>query len=146
MDPGPPGSGSLNHQAILRKTVISTVLWLLYDFLSLKTDINVPSNSKKQENFRIRICNSDVRIRGSLSGSLPKCHGSTTLTTFSISSKLFAAFWKSFNKETISMRIQVCESYESLPPPPQKKCPDATRPKFQPCLTFRTFYLRCCER
>jgi hypothetical protein len=25
-----------------RKTLISTVLWLLYDFLSMKTDVNVP--------------------------------------------------------------------------------------------------------
>jgi hypothetical protein len=55
-----------------KKNVDSTVLWLLYDFLSSKTDVNVPSNSKKQENFRIRF--SVVRIRGS--GSVSKCHGS----------------------------------------------------------------------
>ncbi len=42
------GSGSYHHQAkIVRKTLISTVLWLLYDFLSLKNDVNVPV-------FRIR--------------------------------------------------------------------------------------------
>ncbi len=34
---GSPGSGSFYHQAkIVRKTLIPTVLWLFYDFLSLK--------------------------------------------------------------------------------------------------------------
>jgi hypothetical protein len=43
-DSNPVGSGygSFNHQAkIVRKTLISTVLWLLYDFLSLKNVVNV---------------------------------------------------------------------------------------------------------
>jgi hypothetical protein len=52
---GPPGSGSgsqrygsFHHQAkILRKSLISVVLWLFYD--SLKSDVNVSSKSKKQE-------------------------------------------------------------------------------------------------
>ncbi len=36
------GSGSLYHQTkIVRKTLITTVFRLLYDFLSLKNDINV---------------------------------------------------------------------------------------------------------
>ncbi len=53
---GPPGfpSGSVSHQygsgsgsyyhlaKIVRKTLISTVLQLLYDFLSWKTNVNVP--------------------------------------------------------------------------------------------------------
>ncbi len=44
------GSGSLYHQAkIVRKTLIYTVLWLLYDFLSLKNDVNVTSKSNKQK-------------------------------------------------------------------------------------------------
>ncbi len=35
--------GSFHHQAkIIRKTLIYNVLWLLYDFLSLKNDVNVP--------------------------------------------------------------------------------------------------------
>ncbi len=43
------GSGSSQHQAkIVRKTFISTVCRLLYDFLSLKNDVNVPV-------FRIRL-------------------------------------------------------------------------------------------
>jgi hypothetical protein len=47
-----PGSGFFNQQAKkVRKTLIFTILMLLYDFLSIKTDINVPSISKKQKNF-----------------------------------------------------------------------------------------------
>jgi hypothetical protein len=45
-------SGSFYHQAkIVRKTLIHTVLWLLFDILSLKKDVNVPSKSNKQKNF-----------------------------------------------------------------------------------------------
>jgi hypothetical protein len=59
---GPPGSGSVSkmfgsgtfyHQLkIERKTLIPTVLRLLYDFLSLQNDVNVvsKSNTKKNEN------------------------------------------------------------------------------------------------
>ncbi len=42
------GSRSFHQTKIVRKTLISTVLWLLYDFLSLKNDVNIPV-------FRIRI-------------------------------------------------------------------------------------------
>jgi hypothetical protein len=49
---GPPGSWPLvrgmdpDHQAkIVRKPLIPTVLWLLYDFLSLKNDVNIASKS-----------------------------------------------------------------------------------------------------
>ncbi len=46
------GSGSFYHQAkIVRKTFIPNVGPLLYDFLSLQNDVNVPSKSNKQENF-----------------------------------------------------------------------------------------------
>ncbi len=31
--------------------MISTLLWLLYDFLSLKNDVTVPSKSNKQKNL-----------------------------------------------------------------------------------------------
>ncbi len=34
-----------------RKTLISTVLWILYDFLSLKNDVNVPSKRNKHKNL-----------------------------------------------------------------------------------------------
>jgi hypothetical protein len=41
-------SGSFYHQAkIIRKTLIPTVWFLLYDFLSLKNEVNVPSKSNK---------------------------------------------------------------------------------------------------
>ncbi len=40
------GSRSFFHQAkIVRKTLVFTVLWILFDFLSLKNDVNVPSKS-----------------------------------------------------------------------------------------------------
>jgi hypothetical protein len=75
----PPGSGSVStsygsgsgffyHQEkILRKTLIHTVLLLLYDFLSLKNVVNVDSKSNKQK-FLVAImnvtdANSRVRIR-----------------------------------------------------------------------------------
>ncbi len=45
-------SGSFYHLAkIVRKTLIPTVLLLLFDFLSFKNDANVPSKSNKQKNF-----------------------------------------------------------------------------------------------
>jgi hypothetical protein len=44
------GSGSFYDQAkIVRKTVIPTLLKLLYDILSWKNDVNAPSKSKKQK-------------------------------------------------------------------------------------------------
>ncbi len=54
---GPPGSliqmygfGSFYHQSkLVRKILIPTVLWLLYDFLSLKNDVNVVSKSNMQD-------------------------------------------------------------------------------------------------
>ncbi len=65
-DPDP----STINQKYFKKPLIPTVLWLLYDFFSLKNDVNVPSKSNKQffvdimkvtdENSRIRI---RIRIR-----------------------------------------------------------------------------------
>ncbi len=44
------------HQAkIVRKTLISTFLGRFYDFLSLKSDVNVPSKSNKQKNLGKKI-------------------------------------------------------------------------------------------
>jgi hypothetical protein len=46
------GSGSIYHQAkIVRKTLIPIFVGLLYDFLSLTNDVNVPLKSKKQKNW-----------------------------------------------------------------------------------------------
>ncbi len=55
---GPPGpeSGSesfYRRAKIVRKTLIPTVLWLLFDYLSSKNDVNVPSKAVLQ--IRIRI-------------------------------------------------------------------------------------------
>jgi hypothetical protein len=64
------GSGSFYHQAkIVRKALMPTVLWLLYDFLSLKNDVrvNITSKGNKQKNFvdilKITDKNSRIRIR-----------------------------------------------------------------------------------
>jgi len=44
------GSGSFYNQAkIVRKTLIPTVLRLLYDFLSVKNDVNVASKRNQQK-------------------------------------------------------------------------------------------------
>jgi hypothetical protein len=65
-----------------RKTWISTVLLLPYDFLLLKNDVNVVSKSNKQ---LTKIAGSGSGIgSGSVSQrcgyrSIPKCHGYTTL-------------------------------------------------------------------
>jgi hypothetical protein len=46
------GSGSFYNQAkIVWKTLIPTVLWLLYDFLSLKSYVNVASERNKQKTY-----------------------------------------------------------------------------------------------
>ncbi len=47
LDPDP---SIIKQKYIARKTLISTALCLLYDFLSLKKDVNVPSKSYKQKN------------------------------------------------------------------------------------------------
>ncbi len=49
---GPTRSGSFYYQAILvRETLIPSVLWLLFDFLSLNNYVNVTSKGKKQKNL-----------------------------------------------------------------------------------------------
>jgi hypothetical protein len=68
------GSGSFYHQAkIVRKTLIPTDLLLLFDFLSLKNDVKVPSKSNKQKKpffklvffgiLKVNDENSRIRIR-----------------------------------------------------------------------------------
>jgi hypothetical protein len=51
------GSGFFYQKAkIVRKTLFATVLCLLLDFLSLKNDENVPSNSNKKKNLKMFFC------------------------------------------------------------------------------------------
>ncbi len=72
-------------------------LWFLYDFLSLKNYINVPSKSKTQKklNFLLPSWRSLTKIAGSGVGvgsgsvsqrygseSVPRCHGSATLASW----------------------------------------------------------------
>ncbi len=80
---GRPGSGSVSfyHQAkIVRKILIPTVLLLLFDFLSLKKDVNVPSKRNKQKNLISFLLASwrsmTTKIGGSTSGSISQSHGS----------------------------------------------------------------------
>jgi hypothetical protein len=56
----------------------------LYDFLSLKNDINVPSKSNKQKKLGQKYLllvswRTLMKRAGSGAGSVPKCHGSGTL-------------------------------------------------------------------
>jgi hypothetical protein len=82
------GSGSFYHPAkIVRNTLIPIILRLLFDFLSLKNVVYVPSKSNKGKNFsknyffvgvlKVNDENSRAWIRGS--GSVLKCHGSAAL-------------------------------------------------------------------
>jgi hypothetical protein len=50
-DPDP----SIIKQKIVRKTLILIVLCTLYDFLSLKNDVNVASKSNKEKKIRKKI-------------------------------------------------------------------------------------------
>ncbi len=68
-------SWSFYHQAIVRKiivrkTLIPNVWWPLFDFLSLKNDVNVPSKSNMQKKLeKLVFCcdeNSRIRRHGSL--------------------------------------------------------------------------------
>jgi hypothetical protein len=74
------GSRSFYHQAkIVRKTLIPTVLWLFFDFLCLKNDVNVPSKRNKQKHFfkisfLLESWKSMTKIAGS--GSISQRHGS----------------------------------------------------------------------
>ncbi len=86
----PPGSGSISTRyrsgirILLSSCKISkknievlflTVLWLLYDFLSLKKDVNVASKSKNQKNLGLKsflvsilkVTDKNSRISGSVS-------------------------------------------------------------------------------
>ncbi len=97
---GPPGSGSssqrygsgsrsfYHHTKIVKKSWFCLpFLWLLFDFLSVKTIVNVPSKSNKQKNLGknlllVRILSatdekSRIQIQGS--GSVPKRHRSAIL-------------------------------------------------------------------
>ncbi len=85
------GSGSFHQQAKKSKKNLDFYYFLLLlEFLPSYTDVNVPSKSNKQKNLRKKnlffvgfLTATDeksriwVQIFGS--GSIPKCHGSTTL-------------------------------------------------------------------
>jgi hypothetical protein len=87
---------------------------ILFEFSSLKNDVNIPSKSNRLKKLlniifllasgrsmtkiaasgskiRIRIHQSEAWIRGSGSGSTPICHGSGTLLPYIVGEAVFAA-------------------------------------------------------
>ena len=74
-----PESGSFYQAKLVSISLIPTVLWLLFDFLSLKNDVNVPSKSNEQKNFLLLFfCWPVTKIAGSGSeyGFISQRHGS----------------------------------------------------------------------
>jgi hypothetical protein len=60
------GSGSLYHRAKIvgKKNLESYSFVIFYDFLSLKTDVNVSSKSNKQKKTTLLVTYSNVRLTG----------------------------------------------------------------------------------
>ncbi len=55
--------GLFYHQAkVVRKALIPTVLWLIFYFLSLKNELNVPSKCNNQNKLKVSDENSKIRI------------------------------------------------------------------------------------
>ncbi len=52
-----------------RKTLKSTVLWLLYEFLFLKNDVNVPSKMNKHKNLLFFVGILKVKVKTKRAGS-----------------------------------------------------------------------------
>jgi hypothetical protein len=68
---GPPecGSGSFFHQEkVVRKPLFLVFCGFLFDFLTLKNYVNVPSKSNKQKIFFLKMAVAVAWIRGSVSG------------------------------------------------------------------------------
>jgi hypothetical protein len=64
---------------MVRKTLIPTVLGLLYDFLSSKNDVNVAPKCSKEKKNLVAVLKVMKKIAGS--GSVSQRYGSTTLVT-----------------------------------------------------------------
>ncbi len=98
-------SGYFYYKAkIVGKTLIPTVLWLLYDFLSLQNYVTVPSkristDENSRIRIRIRIQLSEVWIGGFGSGIVPKFHESATLE---LSGSLDVERWGDLKLGTVS--------------------------------------------
>ncbi len=77
------GSGSFHQQAkTVKKTLISNILLLLFNFLSLKTDVNVPSKRNWQKKFvknLFLLASCHLLTKKAGFGSESKCHRSTIL-------------------------------------------------------------------
>ncbi len=105
-------SGSFHHQAkIVRKTLISTVLWLLYDFLSLKNDVNVSLKSNKQKTIFVGVLKvtdekSRIWIRGSVS------HRSTISDSGLYQNITDPKYWIESCLDVMASSRRVCKSLE----------------------------------
>ncbi len=79
------GSGSFHQQGKkVRKTLIFTNLWILFDFSSLKNKVNVPSKSNKKITliknlFLLASCQPLTKKAGSGTGSVSQWYGSADL-------------------------------------------------------------------
>ncbi len=110
-DPGHGVRSTYNQAKIVRKTLIPTVLRLLYDFLSLKNDVHVASKSNKQKNLEnpnpdplVRGTDPPTRIRTIMlrirrPRSVPKCYGSATSAHLSQLYLSFSMSWLEMSKE-----------------------------------------------
>ncbi len=81
-DPDPDLDPSINMEKKVRKILISTIfLNFFFDFLSVKTDVNVPSKSIRRKNlektlFLLPSCQPLLKKAGSReSGSVSQCYG-----------------------------------------------------------------------
>ncbi len=76
---GLPGSWSFHRQAIIVKKSWFLLLWLLYDFLSLKSDVNLLSKSYTIKPRRKNIFVGVLKVTDHWYGFVRKCHGARTL-------------------------------------------------------------------
>ncbi len=104
----------------IRKTLISTVFWLLYEILSLKNDLIVPSKSNREvagilkaieEKRRIRIHKSvtDLRIQIRIHTKMSAFHNTVLCWNFKLSFVL-----SHYNPLFIGQDTSCCESLPVL--------------------------------
>ncbi len=116
---GPPGSGSFHQAKIERKTLISTVFWLLYHFWSLKNDVNVPSKCNKQKNPRFFVSwrlidqdpDPDPLVRGTDPRIQIQIHTKMSRIRNTDRCSIKRTHWKSRNKGLLKAQIETRKFY-----------------------------------
>jgi hypothetical protein len=101
-----------HHAKIVKKTSIPTVLWLLYNFLFLKNDVNVTSISNKQKNIEFFFTSwmSLMKIAGF--GSVTQCYASMDPYPYRNHHVTDPQHWKPdprFSQPMTSLWIRRCE-------------------------------------